>query len=184
MKNPRLDFFLGIKNPVIATLYTQTKVKMNKTGNLYYDRATKQSRVNVVIGPDYESCVNKQADREGIPTDFEAQPRTWGMRIKGCPLVTHKDEIYVEAMILRSLGHTYYIDGKEATPGQVEYIESKLGVRTEGARQPVEKKVIWRDYRLTSINAIKVGGTFTDFMAIPAPTKAKKTIKKQQLVAV
>lgn len=181
MKNTRLDFFLSIKNPVIATLYTQTKVKMNKTGNLYYDRVTKQSRVNVVIGPDYESCVNKQADREEIPADFKAAPRTWGMRIKGCPLVTHKDETYVEAMILRSLGHTYYIDGKEATPSQIEYIEAKLGVKSEGNRQPTEKKVIWRDYKLSSINAIKVGGVFTDFMAVPATPK-KKVVTRTRLV--
>lgn len=186
----QFDFFSMFKSPVIATLHTETELKMRKTGNMYYGRVRKRSKVNVIVGCDYANAVNKQMLREAIPdvpdAEFVPHERAWGMRVGGTPFVCYKDTIYLETMVLRSLGYEYLIDGKPATPSQIEYIESMLSDRKEGERQPIEKKVIWRDYKLENIRAVKVGGVFTDFMAVKAfpgvPTPKKVTRKPAMAV--
>lgn len=180
------SFFAALKSAVICTLHTETELRMLKTGNIYYGRVRKRSKVNVIVGCDYESAVNKQLVRESIPDapeeSFKAKPRVWGTRIHGTPFVTHNGTLYLETMVLRSLDHEYIVDGKSATPSQVEYIERMLGNRKEGESQPIEKKVIWRDYKLGSIRAVKLGGVFTDFMAVPAKPKPKSVSKKKVMV--
>lgn len=183
----QFDFFSMFKSPVIATLFTETELRMRKGGNIFYGRVRKRSKVNVIVGCDYANAVNKQMIRESLPdlpdTEFTPKARAWGMRVGGTPFVCYKDTVYLETMVIRSLGYEYLIDGKLATPSQIEYIESMLVDKKEGASQPIEKKVVWRDYKLESIHAVKVGGTFTDFMAVQ-PTPRKKTVRKTPVMAV
>lgn len=151
---------LGAK---MVTIISSTEPPMRKTANPFYGRVRKISRVNGVIGWQYESAVNRQRDREQRPENadgtiehFFAEPRKWGERLPGSPWVSHKQQMYLELKVERVLGHEYRCDGKPIDVAELEpWLQRKTG---ESSRQGVEKEIILRDYRLDSILAVTFGG--------------------------
>lgn len=97
---------------------------------------------------------------------FHSQPRKWGQRIAKTAFVRHIKElkknvhekrVYVELKVERSIGHQYFVDGEPIDDIIVnDYIRSG----SESDRQGVDKKIILRDYRLSSITGIKLNGEF------------------------
>lgn len=144
-----------VKGATFATLITETDARLKKTGNPF-GPVRKVSRVNVCLGFQYESAVNRQRTREGSEADFEAKPRQWGTRQAGTMLVEHKGKLYLETKVERSLGYTYMdANGTELTP---EEVAPYLPARTESTRQETEKEIVVRDYSLDSIRSISFGG--------------------------
>lgn len=140
----------------IVTIEAETPLRMRKTNNPYVG-AVKLSTVNCVVNCNYSNSVNNQCAREDIDTEFESAPRQWGQRIQGTPFVEHKGEFYLETKVERSLGETKIVhNGKELS---WEDVQEFLPKKNEGARQPNEKKVIWRDYKVSSIKSVTVNGT-------------------------
>lgn len=153
------------KGATIVTIVAETEPDLRKTGNPYIG-CKKISRVNGVINWIYENAVNRQREREGQPVNadgyiehFESLPRKWGQRIHGTPFVEHKDNTYLELKVERSLGHEYRHNGETLTDEQVAPFLPK---KKEGERQKVDKPVILRDYNLTNIVQISVGGEVYD----------------------
>ena len=145
----------GKKGAFFATIFSRTKPDMNKTNNPYYDKVLKESEVNVCLNWIYENAVNNQREREGKEPDFEAEPRSWGVRIPKHPFVIHKGKLYLEAKIQKSLGHKYKLNGKEISE---EIIQRYLRKKTEGSRQKLETPVKLRDYSIDNIISIIMDG--------------------------
>lgn len=161
-KSATLATLIGIlslnKGAQIVSLTTQTDAKLRKTGNPFAMPVTKRSIVNGIVGWNYENAVNRQRDREGNDTSFEAQPRKWGKRLPKLPFVTHNDEIYLELKVERTLAQPQYQDAN-GNPLTAEAVAPFLPEKRSNAEhQGVEREIILRDYKMTSILEIKVGG--------------------------
>ena len=141
---------------------------MRKTGNPLAGRVMIHSVVNGVIGSwNYESAVNHQRMREENPQTqeeadavpyFESLPRDWGRRIPESALVAYNSKEYLEVQVNKWLSRTYLVDGRAATPEEVAIIREHSRAKKDGERQELEKPIILRDYTLTNIRSIKVGG--------------------------
>ncbi|MHC4315220.1 MAG: hypothetical protein ACYSW3_22475 [Planctomycetota bacterium] len=153
----------------IVTILATTDPKVKKgskrgqpAANRFYGRTEKRSVVNGIVNWKYSNAVNNQRAREhegDISTleHFEPAPRKWGVRLEGLPFVEHKDKLYLELKVQRSLGHEYYAtDTGELLP--TDEVEQCLPVRKASSRQGVEKEVILRDYDVNSITGIRIGG--------------------------
>jgi len=157
----------------IVTLHTEVEpaIKSPKKSGMA-GRIRKRSKINCIINFHYSNAVNNQREREAAPLmehplvragvatieveHFEALPRKWGVRIDGTPLITHKGEWYLETKVERVYDTQYFLDG---TPVEREAVANYLQEkREEGGRQGVEKKIILRDYKISSLVAITTGG--------------------------
>ena len=157
----------GLNGSDIYTLYTRTKPNLTKK-----DRVTKEpcpwqkgeivkvSVVNGFVGVDYESCVNRERDREDKPTDFQAKERAWGTSAGGS-LLTHTPkgtEIERKYISFKAQNHisTHYedIQGNEISK---ELLINFLN-KPSPSRQEVDKEVVWRTYMVDSIVALAANG--------------------------
>ena len=115
---------------------------------------------------DYSTLVEnrllKEADLKGTDSKgWEKEERRWGERVDGVH-VTHKgtDYITVHCVSANKPLVRYELDGKEVDEETLKKIKNSLQTssskKQEGAG--IEKQVVYRDYKLSSINSIKVGG--------------------------
>lgn len=162
-----LQFFKRIPSARIATLVTETVPDMRKTDNPYVGRIKKISRINVIIGPNYESVINKRLNKENSKNagNFHSLSRQWGKRIEGTCLVKHKGKYYLETMILQSLNHEYMLDDKPIKTKTLEELHKFLNTKKESNRANLspENVVVWRDYALQNIKEVKMDGKTIKF---------------------
>jgi hypothetical protein len=141
------------KSCEFATVWTETKSDLLKTGNPHKD-AVKRSHMLVNIGFSYSNAVNNQREREALEADFIAQPRKWGKR-KSLKLVEHNGNTYVTMKAEKHHKTAYYSNGVELTKEQVEPFKS---AKSKSSTQGVEKEVEPRDFNISSIKKIKLRG--------------------------
>jgi hypothetical protein len=137
----------------IVTLYTETEPKLKKANP--YVGVVKRSKVNGVVGFIYQNSVNNQRGREGKESNFEAEPRKWGVRINGTPIVEHKGKKYLEVKVERYLDSEYY-HGK--TKLNVDDIKPYMYAKKKPANQGLEKVVQVRDFNIDNIKSVKYAG--------------------------
>lgn len=147
----------GIKGAKPVTIVTETDPgKSAKHKGI----CVKQSHVNGMVNWHYEKAVNRQLEREGKDPSFEVQPRKWGERVAGTPLVEHKGNFYLEMKVERVLDTQYFLmdphggyipTTKEAV---VEHLRPSRGAPNQG----VDKQIILRDYKVDSIITLRMGG--------------------------
>ena len=133
------------KRAQIATIYTITTPKFKKGGP---QGVVKHSKTQVMLNSIYRNVINNQLRREG-KEPYEPQPRAWGQRIKGTPLVEHKGKYYLETQYLKTIETKYYQNG-------IEIDESELRPFMREQSYMTNKPIIWRDYSLDSIEWIHV----------------------------
>lgn len=147
---------------------TQPALKGGKKSPLAGKLVEKQSRVNGMVNWSYENAVNNQRQREQSPIDangeveeFISHPRKWGQRVHKTAFVHHipkgtdEKRVYVELKVQKSLGYQYFIDG---LPVDENEVTPHLTEKSESSRQQVEKEIILRDYRVSSIEYMTFGG--------------------------
>jgi len=140
------------RGTMIVSFDATTDARLRKTGNPLKMPVVKVTRINGMIGYDYENSVNNQRNREDGERDFVAEPRRWGVR-KNRAFVVNKGKFYLTVKCERVLEAPEYFDAK-GNLIEKDQVAPFLPKRKEGARQGVEKKVIHRDYALTSIDSI------------------------------
>lgn len=145
----------GISRPTFLSLLAVTEPKLRKGCPALGVR--KISKILGIANFRYENSVNSQREREGKPANFESLPRTWGERILGCPLVAHKGEFYLEVKVERVLKSARYVDGQGRFISR-DIIAPYLPPSRDSGRQGTEKAVILRDYKLSSIRNLRIGG--------------------------
>jgi hypothetical protein len=166
-KQELAGFLVDRKGAEFATICTMTEpkcLKKNRNTGLpnEFGTVTKVSRINGIIGFRYEQSVNNQRDREGLEADFEASERRWGehvLRSDGgqSALISHKGKMYLEMKVENTL-ETVYLDGNGVTRTHKELSGILPKRQTNSGRQEIEKPVILRDFALSSIREIRIGG--------------------------
>ena len=115
---------------------------------------------------DYSTLVEnrllKEADLKGTDSQgWETEERRWGERVDGVH-VTHKgaDYITVHCVSANKPLVRYELDGKEVDADTLKKIKNCLSDSSSKKQSEagIEKQVVYRDYKLSSINSIKVGG--------------------------
>lgn len=155
-----VDMLRQNKGATIVTIVTRTEPGMRKTGNPFVGKVVKISRVNGMLGFNYSNSVNRQLEREGEVADFVAQPRKWGIRIEGTPLVEHEGNFYVEMKVEKSLGHRFeWTDnGTILDDKAIEDMKAFMPIKSSSSSQGTDKEIILRDYKVASIIAITYRG--------------------------
>jgi len=143
------------RRATFVSIVTRTEPQLiGGKSNQYHGRVKKISKVSCIINFSYENSVNNQRDREGVQEEFKAEPRKWGIRVQGTPLVRHKDQYYLEYKVEKVLSTVYFVDG---IPRDRSELEGSIRQGQDG-RQGVENTVILRDVSLCNIQEITIGG--------------------------
>lgn len=146
-----------VRTATFATITTVTEPKMNKGGNPYFGRIRKKQTMNVTINFDYANSVNNQLKKEDKEAAFVPHARKWGERIQGTCLIQHKGQVYLEAKPNgKPSASEYFCDGQSIDKSEIALYLPKVNSNAE--HQGVEKEIIIRDFKLSSISAIKLQG--------------------------
>lgn len=145
-----------------------TEPRMNKTNNPFYGRVLKVSFVGGLIGYNYENSVNNQLDREDKETNFKSQSRTWGVRDEEHSfLVHHKGESYLSVKVQQTNKKPIYLD---KVSGKVIPTESLLPYlpksKKPNTQRDLDKEVIVRDYKVSNLRKLTIGGERFDFQSV------------------
>jgi hypothetical protein len=116
----------------------------------------KVSKINGVLNFNYTAAVNRQREREGMVADFVAEPRKWGVRMEGTPLVYHNGKHYIECKVERSEVVAYIMP--DLSPVDPDEVAKWLPSRHSG-RQAVEKTIVLRDFAVENLRSIRMKGT-------------------------
>jgi len=156
-----------VKGAKPATILTTTEVKMNKTGNPYHGRITKQAVANIFLNYNYEKAVNARLVKEGKEANFVASAPVWGEAIPGTPLVLYKGSLYLTVGYLtnNTPKSEYFCDGEPIAKDTIaDYLKQKS---SSAAKQGLEAEdeVVVRKFKLESIKEIRMGGKIYQIIA-------------------
>ncbi len=149
-----------VERPTFVHLVTDTKVRMNKTNNPYYDEIRKVLSSNFYIGLEYEKRVNVNREKEGKETDFLSSPLCGKVHISKCVLTDTKTRTKFYLMcewFKRSYPKIDYIHNGNSIDKQI--FESYLVKRKESEKQQLENKVNIVTYGMDSIKEIRMNRT-------------------------
>jgi len=133
----------------VATV--ETEPTMKKTGNPYLGQVTKITKIkDGLINYDYSLNVDMAREKFGMPRDFKAQPRTWGEKIEGSSIITHKGKTYLDIMVKDVESH-YLLNGE---PIEKEVIKEFLPKQRESFNK--EAKLFPRSYNLEGFKELKL----------------------------
>lgn len=142
-----------IRGATMVSFIASTEPKL-RAGNPF-PGLRKITKIGGVLNFNYQKAVNRQRDREGIVADFIAEPRKWGVRIEGTPIVTHNGKFYVEAKIERSEIMGYIMP--DLSMVDEHEVLNWLPSRHSG-RQAVEKTIVLRDFSVENIRSMRMKG--------------------------
>ena len=144
---------LTIKGATFAEITTLKPPKMRKTGNPWVGRVLKRSTVNATINWSYKNKRNKILGKQGEEQDFIPQPRKWGERLAGTPLISHKGRMYVEALVTRVDRTTYekVDNGQPLTTLEVDTLKAHIDKYTP-------RDINLCDYSVDTIVSINFNG--------------------------
>ena len=148
---------MAITGPTPATFLAETELDMRKTDNPYHKQIKKRQKSNVFINFNYQNSVNRALAKEGKEAEFEAQPRKWGERVTGTPLVLYNGKYYLEARFLNNEPKVEYFHN--GAPIEKALFESFIPEKKSSGNQGLENEVIIRDFKIENILEIQFGGT-------------------------
>ncbi len=145
-----------------AHIKTKTVPAMRKTNNPFFGKVWKITDANIQAGFHYINSVNNQLEREGKERNAELKERKWGVRIGGTPLVEHTNKkgeynLYLEAKV-ESVNSCYFVDEDGNKVDREALAPFLYASKKSSTQENVEKEVILRDYKLDSIQWIKMDG--------------------------
>jgi hypothetical protein len=157
-KTELIELLNGVEKSTFVHLVTETKVRMNKTNNPFYDKVTKKSSSNFLMGNDYENRVLGNGKKEGISVEentFEVEELKGKRHISKVVCIDTKTETK----------HYICVERFDEIKPKVEYVyegntiekmlfESYMVKVSESQKQPQERKVKWLTYGIDSIKQI------------------------------
>jgi hypothetical protein len=154
-KNELLNLLNGVQSSTFVHLVTETKVRMNKTGNPYFDKVVKKSSCNFLMGNDYENRVITNEEKEGLEGTFEVEEMKGKRHISKVVCVDTKTEtkhyLCVERFDEIKPKVEYSFEG---TTIQKMMFENYLVKVSESSKQQQQRKVKWLTYGIDSIKQI------------------------------
>lgn len=162
-KDELVSILMKRKGATIVSIKAETDARLRKKGNPH-GSCHKITQLTGMIGWNYSNSINNQRAREGHVEHFVAQPRPWGTRITGTPLVEHNGKYYLEVKVEHVLDVTYVrdVDGNIVTYGD---IENFLPLKRVNERAETEKNIYPTDYAVENIKNIKIDGVFYEVVA-------------------
>ena len=154
-KNELLNLLNGVQSSTFVHLVTETKVRMNKTGNPYFDKVVKKSSCNFLMGNDYENRVITNEEKEGLEGTFEVEEMKGKRHISKVVCIDTKTEtkhyLCVERFDEIKPKVEYSFEG---TTIQKMMFENYLVKVSESSKQQQQRKVKWLTYGIDSIKQI------------------------------
>jgi hypothetical protein len=144
------------------TLVTETIVRMPKKNNPLWGRATKRSVTsNAQLGISYKSQVENRSEST---EEFQPQKHSGCHHFDKFFDVSDRnpDQFYLRVGYRDSskVVSTIFVDGREATKEEIEFIKSFQEPQPTANTQieyGVKKEVVWRTYKTESIVEVSVG---------------------------
>jgi hypothetical protein len=170
------DIVKDVRGTSFVGLDTTTPVKVNKTlkndegktiPNPHHGRITKQMiggggsvSQNKTVNA-YQNKVNKGLVNEGKSPDFVVGPRKWGVRHSELPIVTLRDNVYLELIFQQKGKVQYFLDNQPIEKDDIlGFTQPKP---SKGQQGGLEELVIIRTFDVTNIDRIRVfGKTYTN----------------------
>jgi hypothetical protein len=156
-----LQLLMNIESSTFVNLVTETKVRMNKTNNPYFDKVIKRNKCTYLVGNDYEKRVNSNEVKEGLEGDFKSEEMKGKKHISKCVCVDTKTESVHYLMVERfdevKPQKTEYIC--EGSPIEKQLFETYMTKVYESNKQEQERKVMVITPKLDSIKEITLNGT-------------------------
>ncbi len=157
-KNEMLVILSQVEKSTFINLVTETKVRMNKRNNPYFDKVIKKSKSNFLIGNDYETRVQKNESKEGLTPDFQSEENKVGTHISKCVLFNEKTQ-----------SHYLMVERFDEIKPQVEYtfegnsidkvlFQDYMTKVYESQKQEQERKVMVLSYKEDSIKEFTLNG--------------------------
>lgn len=143
-----LELLSNVNGTTFVSLETRVNPRL-KSGNPFVN-LEKVSKVCGAIGFNYQNSVNNQRLREDLKNDFKSEPRKWGQRVSGTPLVRHNNKLYLEIKVQSS--ESDFFDKNQ----RINIDKIKPWEYTSTSRQGLEKDVILRDYSIDNISRITI----------------------------
>jgi hypothetical protein len=154
-KNELLNLLNGVEKSTFVHLVTETKVRMNKTGNPYFDKVVKKSSCNFLMGNDYEDRVITNEEKEGLEGTFEVEEMKGKRHISKVVCVDTKTEtkhyLCVERFDEIKPNVEYSFEGNTIEKVMFENYLVKV---SESQKQQQQRKVKWLTYGIDSIKQI------------------------------
>lgn len=154
-----LTLLMNVDKSTFVNILSVTKVRMNKTGNPYYEKVFKLSKCNYLIGNTYQDRVQSNEVKEGGEGTFESLPSSVGTHTSKCVLFNEKlNTHYLQFEYFDEIKPQveYVCDGN---PIEKELFESYMGKKSETTRQPQDRIVKVQTFKIESIKEISLNGT-------------------------
>ena len=143
----------SVRGATMVSFIASTEPRL-KAGNPF-PGLRKITKIGGVLNFNYAASVNRQREREGMTPDFVAEPRKWGQRVEGTPIVTHNGKFYVEAKVERSEIMGYIMPDLSVVD---ENEVAKWLPNRHSGRQHVEKTIILRDFAVENLRSMRIKG--------------------------
>ena len=155
-KTELIELLNNVEKSTFVHLVTETKVRMNKTGNPYFDKVIKKSSCNFLMGNEYGVRVGTNEEKEGITdSGFEVEEMKGKRHISKVVCVDTKTEtkhyLCVERFDEIKPKVEYVCEGN---PIEKHLFESFMVKVSESQKQVQERKVKWLTYGIDSIKQI------------------------------
>lgn len=132
----KIDFILNLKKGLFGNkVVTLTEPRMNKRNNPFLANGDVVTKItyynNIGLGISYENSTNNKLERLGEEANFEAE-KPKGMTWESYPFILRSDkdssQKYLRMQFYKNTTckSIYLVNGRIATPKQVETIESFL----------------------------------------------------------
>jgi hypothetical protein len=157
-RNELIGLLNGIEKSTFVNLTTETKVRMNKTNNPYFDKVIKRSKGNFLMGNDYGTRVITNEKKEGFEGNFEVEEMKGKKHISKVVCIDTKTESVYYLMVERfdeiKPKVEYIFEGNEIEKTLFESFMTKV---YESQKQVQERKVNVLTYKIDNIKEISFG---------------------------
>ena len=153
-----IELLNGVNSSTFVHLLTETKVRMNKTGNPYFDRVIKKSSCNYLMGNDYQDRVIVNEIKEGLEGNFEVEEMKGKRHVSKVVCIDTKTESVHYLMVERfdeiKPKVEYTFEGNQI---EKQLFESYMVKVSESKKQPQERKVKVLTFKIDNIKEISFG---------------------------
>ena len=152
------NLLISVEKSEFVNLITETKERMNKTNNPYFEKVMKLTKRNYLSGNKYQDRVRSNQVKEGLEPDFVSKKSNVGEHISKCVLFnqnTNTKYFEVEPFDQIKPIVNYTFEGN--TIDKVLFQDYKVK-SSNTSRQPQEKKVNVLTFKLESIKEVSLRG--------------------------
>ena len=159
-RNELITLLMSVEKSTFVNVVMETKVRMNKTNNPYYDKVIKRSKCNFLIGNDYETRVGTNYGNEGLENTFVVEKPSGKTHISKCLLIDDKTQSTYYVMLERfdeiKPTNEFIFEGNEIDK---QLFQDFMVKYTESQKQEQERKVMVITPKIENIKEISLNGT-------------------------